>query len=267
MTASKKRKRLGQHFLVDAQVIDGIISLINAGADETVVEIGPGRGALTRRLVHSDADIHAIEIDPKLVDQLQTEYSAERLVLHHADALKFDFSTVQHEERKVRIVGNLPYSISTPLLLRLARYAGIIQDMCLMVQHEVALRLAAECGSSEYGRLTVCVGRTFNVESVFNVSPDAFTPPPEVNSTVIYLRPKQPLNTLGSGDDLFNEIVRLAFGNRRKTLRNSLGGIIDESVFREAGIDTGLRAQNLSVEHYLKLAESAAEIQSTNATC
>lgn len=243
--------------MTDAKVIDDVVALINADTNETIVEIGPGRGALTRHIVRSNVDFHAIEIDPNLVQELQSEFNASQLSLHHTDALKFDYSSVQRENRKIRIVGNLPYSISTPLLLRLAKYADIIQDMCLMVQYEVAARLTAECGSGDYGRLTVSVGRTFDVESVFNVSPEAFSPPPQVQSTVIYLRTRQLSRPSSSSDELFSELVRLAFGNRRKTLRNSLGGIIDETVFRDAGIDAKLRAQNLSVEHYIDLAECA----------
>ena len=257
MTANKKRKKLGQHFLVDEHVIVDIVGLINADANETIVEIGPGRGALTRHLARPDIDFHAIEIDPKLVRLLNSEFSDDQLVLHHADALKFDFSSVQRENRKLRIVGNLPYSISTPLLLRMAQYADIIQDMCLMVQYEVAARLTAECGTRDYGRLTVSVGRTFSVESVFNVSPDAFSPPPEVRSTVMYLRTRKLPKSNSASDDMFSDLVRLAFGNRRKTLRNSLGRSIDESVFNDAGIDANLRAQNLGVEHYIRLADCA----------
>ncbi len=255
MSAIHRRKRLGQHFLTDAQVIDDIITLISPRANQTIVEIGPGPGALTHRLAASDAELHAIEIDPALIQELQQQFSDDSMTLHHADALKFDYSSVRSKGKDLRIVGNLPYSISTPLMLRLVQFADIIHDMCFMVQYEVAKRLAAECGTHSYGRLTVCVARTFEVESVFDVEPYAFSPPPEVRSSVIVMRPKPLSMTNSEKECAFSELVRLAFGKRRKTLRNALSGAVDDAVFEQAGVDAGLRAENLSVEDYLRLAE------------
>ncbi len=257
MTASKRRKKLGQHFLTDTRVIEDIVSLIRPQPGETIVEIGPGRGALTRHLASPRVNLHAIEVDPFLTERLLQDSCAKSVTLHQADVLQFDLSTIKRKDRKLRIVGNLPYSISTPLMFRLMQYANIIEDMCFMVQYEVARRLTAKCGSSNYGRLTVSIGRIFEVESVFDVSADAFSPPPDVRSSVILMRPRQLPETNLERDSVFSELVRLAFGNRRKTLRNSLGQVIDEAMFREAGIDAGLRAQNLTVKHFVDLAQCA----------
>ncbi len=241
--------------MVDAQVIDDIITLINPLPHQTIVEIGPGPGALTHHLIRSGADLHGIEIDSDLVRKLHSLYSADSLTLHHADALRFDYASISCANGKLRVTGNLPYSISTPLLLQLSEYAPLIEDLCLMVQLEVAQRLTAECGTKHYGRLSVCISRLFQVESVFNVSPNAFSPPPEVHSSVIVMRPKAVPATDPAKELVFSALVRLAFGRRRKTLRNSLGGVVDEAIFDKAGIDAGLRAENLSVECYMDLAK------------
>lgn len=238
--------------------------LISPKINQTLVEIGPGRGALTRHLVRSPAELHAIEIDPGLVQGLQKLFRPDALTIHHADALKFDYSSVKREDLGLRIVGNLPYSISTPLMLHLVKFTDIIEDMCFMVQYEVAERLTAECGTSSYGRLTISVNRAFEVETVFHVEPDAFSPPPEVRSSVIVMRPKPVLALDSDSERVFTELVRLAFGKRRKTLRNSLNGVIDVAMFQETGIDAGLRAENLSVENYMELAKCAVARDSTS---
>ncbi len=254
MTASQRRKRLGQHFLIDPQVIDSIVALIRPRSNQSMVEIGPGPGALTHHLVRSQVKLHAIEIDPQLVKQLRSEFSTDVLSLHHADVLRFDFASIQLNSNKLRIVGNLPYSVSTPLLIRLSKYTDIIEDMCFMVQYEVAARLTAECSSKNYGRLTVMMARNFSIESVFDVEPDAFSPPPQVRSSMIVMYPKTVQSRDPICERVFSELVRLAFGNRRKTLRNSLGSLVGETVFQKAGVDPNLRAQNLSVKHYIELA-------------
>jgi len=254
LTTSKRRRKLGQHFLADPEVIDHIGALIRPRPDQTLVEIGPGYGALTRQLIRSRAQLHAIEIDPKLVRYLQNEFPADSLILHHTNALNFDLSAIAQDDGQLRIVGNLPYSISTPLLLRFADYTDVIQDMCLMVQYEVATRLTAECGTHQYGRLTVCVARSFTVESVLDIEPDAFSPPPKVRSSMIVLRPKLMPATDLVCERVFADIVRLAFGKRRKTLRNALAGVIDEAMFEKVGVNSALRAQNMSVKQYIELA-------------
>ena len=255
MTAPKKRKRLGQHFLTDSQVIEEIVKLINPMADDLMVEIGPGHGALTERLAGRTAVLHAIELDQSLADEMRSRVISDTVFVHQADALKFDFRSLRTNGGKLRIVGNLPYSISSQLMIRLLEISDCIENMVFMVQREVAMRLTASCGNRDYGRLTVCVGKTMQVETVFDVPPDAFSPPPEVQSTVIYMRPKPEPEIDSEIDEVFAKLVLLAFSNRRKTLRNSLGNLIDENSFDECDVDSSLRAQNLSVEQYMRLAE------------
>lgn len=257
MTASTKRKRLGQHFLTDPQIIEKTIRLINPNADQIMVEIGPGRGALTERLAGRTAEFHAIEVDLKLFEEMQRKIASESVHIHHGDALKFDYDSLISDDRKLRIVGNLPYSISSQLIMRLLQFIDGIEDMVFMLQREVAIRLTAVCGGHHYGRLTVCATRAMHVETVFDVPPSAFSPPPEVQSTMIYMRPKQVAETDSRTENAFADMVRLAFSNRRKTLRNSLGNMLDESNFAECDVDPGLRAQNLTVDQYMRLAECA----------
>ena len=265
MTFKKSRPLLGQHFLTDPQVIEQIIELINPKPQDTMIEIGPGRGALTERLVNATASLHAIEIDRRLAERLEARLLSDTLHIHRRDALEFDYRAVRNSDEKFRVVGNLPYSISTPLIMKLLECSESVQDMCFMVQREVADRLTAHCGSRKYGRLTVSVARTMNVESVFDVDPDAFSPPPEVQSTFIYLKPKPSYPTNSVVDRMFSELVRQAFGNRRKTLKNSLSRLVNEETFLDSGINSGERAENLSVEQYMQLAEIVAARNSGNA--
>ncbi len=254
MVTSKRRKRLGQHFLIDAQVIDEIIEFIDPKVDQTIVEIGPGHGALTNRLAHSASKLFAIETDPELASKLQSSLSLLSVSVIHGDALEFDYDTLQSNGAKFRIVGNLPYSISTQLIINFAAYVECIHDMCFMVQKEVADRLVASPGCRNYGRLTVNVSKTFDIETVFNIPPEAFLPPPTVQSAIIYFQPKDKIISDEKTVQVFTQIVRLAFGKRRKTLKNSLAGIVSTDVFRECGIDESLRAQNLSVDQFMRLA-------------
>ena len=257
MTASTRRKRLGQHFLTDPQVIEKIVRLINPNSDEIMVEIGPGRGALTERLAGRTAELHAIELDRQLVKEIQRTNASDSVHIHHGDALKFDYRSLISGSRKLRIVGNLPYSISSQLIMRLLKFTDRIEDMVFMLQREMAIRLTALCGDHHYGRLTVCVTRSMHVEKVFDVPPSAFSPPPEVQSTMIYMRPRVVAETDSRIENAFANLVRMAFSNRRKTLRNSLGTVLGESNFAECDVDAGLRAQNLTVDQYLRLAECA----------
>ena len=255
MSDDRKRKRLGQHFLVDANVIDEILALIRHQPGDAIVEIGPGFGALTQALVSCGANVHAIEVDKHLANHLKQSIDPKQVTLHLADALRFDFASVAPDQEKIRVVGNLPYSISTPLMLHLAKFANYIENMCLMVQYEVAQRLVAKCGSSNYGRLTVSVGRVFRTESVFNVEPESFDPQPKVRSSVIFMQPRPSQEISKSGERVFSDLVRLAFGNRRKTIRNSLGSMIDDTMFNKADINASLRAQDLSIENYIALVQ------------
>ena len=253
MVQSENRKKWGQHFLSDPQVISQIIDLISPGTDDLMVEIGPGKGALTQHLARRVGHLHAIEIDPELVEQLNARSNPDSITIHHCNALGFPYRTLASNDKKLRIVGNLPYSISTALLIRLLDYSDCIEDLCFMVQREVAERVSAECGSRHYGRLTVTMGAVMDAETVFDVRPDAFSPPPEVQSAVIYMRPNSGLESELSAT--FSAVVRTAFSARRKTLRNALASVVDACELQRCGIDAGARAQNLSVNDYLKLAK------------
>ena len=250
------QKNLGQHFLIDDSVINRIQDLIHPKANDLIVEIGPGTGALTRGIVNKPAQLHVIELDRHLATKLQNEFAFDNIQVHHCDAMNFAYENLFTKQLRLRIIGNLPYQISTQLILNLALLADHIHDMCFMVQKEVAERLTATCGASNYGRLTVSVTRLMSVEIAFHVAPHSFMPAPQVQSSVIYLRPRPDVRKL-SPEILseFSNVVRTAFGNRRKTIRNSLASIVDDSIICDAGIDPKQRAQNLSVDEYLSLAE------------
>ncbi len=249
-----KKPPLGQHFLVDEQIIQRIIESVSPDENDTMVEIGPGHGALTQRLVGKVRELHAIEIDTRLVSELQSRYSESQAVIHCSDALEFNYSALPKTNGKIRLIGNLPYSISTELISRLVNTCEIVQDICFMVQKEVAKRCTARCGTAQYGRLTVTVSRRMHCETLFDVGPWAFSPPPQVESSVVYMKPKQLAGSCPRLADSFDELVRLAFGQRRKTLRNSLSGKVTDDIFERALIDPGLRAENLTVDQFEQLA-------------
>lgn len=253
----RPRKRYGQHFLHDAGVVARIIAAIAPTAHQTLVEIGPGPGALTRPLLASGCTLHVIEIDRDLAARLEElARTAPGLVVHTADVLEFDFrSLVEATPERLRLVGNLPYNISTPLLFRCLDLAARIADLHFMLQREVAERMSARAGSAAYGRLSVMVQATCTVERLFTVGAGAFKPPPKVESAVVRLEPRAErpdpvvLDTLA-------ELTRLAFGQRRKTLHNALRGRCSDAALRAVGIDPAARAETVSVERYLALAAS-----------
>ena len=220
MSKHRARKRFGQHFLVDPGVISAITDAIAAKAGDRIIEIGPGQGALTGRLARSGCEFHAIELDRDLAARLRSEFAqADNVTIHEADALAFDFASLGDE---LRVVGNLPYNISTPLLFHLLQYRERLVDMHFMLQKEVVDRMAAEPGSKAYGRLTIMLGVHFDVEALFDVGREAFDPPPDVLSSVVRLLPL-PAGTYEVNDELrFAELVAQAFSQRRKTIRNSL---------------------------------------------
>lgn len=251
------RKRFGQHFLRDEAVIDRILAAVDPRPDQCLVEIGPGRGALTLPLLDRVSRLHAIELDRDLARRLiELARGHGELVLHQGDALTFDFAALAHG-RHLRIVGNLPYNISTPLLFHVIAQADVIDDMTFMLQKEVADRLAAAPGSKTYGRLTIMVRWRCDVERLFDVSPQAFVPPPKVYSSVIRLRPRRAPVAVGD-PRRFADIVRTAFSGRRKTLRNSLRTLIDASALQEAGIDPGRRAEELTIDEFARLSRNSA---------
>jgi 16S rRNA (adenine1518-N6/adenine1519-N6)-dimethyltransferase len=243
----KPRKRFGQNFLVDDGIIHAIVNSIHPQAGETVVEIGPGLGALTRPLLERVPHLHAVELDRDIVARLRKTWPAERLTIHEGDALKFDFGALGHD---LRIVGNLPYNISTPLLFHLMGFAAHIRDMTFMLQKEVVERMVAEPSTNDYGRLSIMLQRRFHLEWLLDVPPTAFDPPPKVDSAVVRLIPKTPDEIVPLDEALFARVVATAFSQRRKTLRNTLGSLMKAEDFDILGVDAGKRAENLAVADY-----------------
>jgi len=254
MKAHIPRKRFGQNFLVDQQVVSAIIAAINPRHDDCIVEIGPGLGALTKPLTGQLAHLHVVEIDRDIVAYLKSHYLPERLTIHESDALSFNFLSIPCiDSAKLRVVGNLPYNISTPLLFHLAHFAKNVKDMTFMLQKEVVDRMVAKRASSDYGRLSVMLQYRFVIDALFDVSPDAFNPAPRVNSTVVRLIPKPESELIAINEHRLSELVRTAFSQRRKMLRNTLKGVADENQLQQLGISSSARAEEVSVEDYVFL--------------
>lgn len=245
------RKRFGQNFLEDRRVITAIIDAVNPHYNDTVVEIGPGLGALTRPLVSRLAHLHVIEIDRDIIEKLKKNFSTDPLTIHQGDALTFDFSLFC---APLKVVGNLPYNISTPLLFRLAELGSQVVDMHFMLQKEVVDRMLAKPATADYGRLTVMLQYRFEMEMILFVSPDAFWPPPKVNSAVIRMIPMHGRCGVVYDEAKFGLVVAQAFSQRRKTLRNNLKGLLNEEGLINLGIDPNSRAENLTVEQYVAIA-------------
>ena len=247
------RRRFGQNFLADPHYIARIVAAIDPRAGDNMVEIGPGLGALTRSLIDACGQLTAIEIDRDLAARLTTEYPVDRLRLHTADALDFDFAVLGKE---LRVIGNLPYNISTPLLFHLAGFAAIVRDITVMLQKEVVQRMAAAPDTAEYGRLSVMLQARFAVERLFIVPAGAFRPAPKVESAVARLRPLGDARPHIADEALFAQIVTAAFGQRRKTLRNALKQFANEAVLESQGIAAGARGETLAVADYVRLANA-----------
>ncbi len=254
--SSQARKRFGQHFLTSSDTIERIVSAIAPQQGETIVEIGPGQAAITAPLAHAATILHAIEFDRDLVAKLNRQFQeCPNVNIHEADALQFDFSTLGDE---LRIVGNLPYNISTPLLFHLLTFKRNVTDMHFMLQKEVVDRMSATPGSKDYGRLTVMLGCQLEVVPLFDVSPDAFTPAPKVISSVVRMRPL-PHDRYDIQDARkLEEIVKQAFSRRRKTLRNALKGVASESEIEAAGLAIGERPEQIPVDGWIRLANLLA---------
>lgn len=256
MPGHRARKRFGQHFLTDPGVIDAILRAVHATKDDVVVEIGPGQGAITAALAAGAGHLHAVELDRDLVKRLRHQYDAvETVTIHEADALSFDFSTLGD---RLRIVGNLPYNISTPLLFHLLDFRDRIIDMHFMLQKEVVDRMAAGPGSKTYGRLGIMLGCHLNIESLFDVDRSAFEPPPEVTSAVVRLDPLPPGAFDIADEAILAKIVANAFMKRRKTIRNSLKDHVELSDLEAVGIDSGLRPEQISIAKYIELSNHLA---------
>jgi 16S rRNA (adenine1518-N6/adenine1519-N6)-dimethyltransferase len=239
-SSHRPRKRFGQHFLHDPGVLARLVQSINPAKDDFIVEIGPGEGALTRHLLKLAGHFEVIELDRDLASGLAAEFPPPRLIVHCADALEYDFTRFP---AGVRIVGNLPYNISTPLLFHLARFAQRVRDLHFMLQLEVVERMVAAHSTAAYGRLSVALQARFRMKKLFKVSRGAFRPAPKVESAVVRL---EPLSRILEIDE---QLLRRAFSARRKTLRNAL----PEIDFAALGIDSNLRPENLSPEDYARL--------------
>ncbi len=249
------KKRFGQNFLVDQNIIADIVSVIRPVADDNMVEIGPGLGALTRPLLKLLNHLHVVEIDRDIIARLENDYpqdkASTKLIIHAGDALKFDFATLA---APLRIVGNLPYNISSPLLFHFTEYTERITDMHFMLQNEVVERMVASHSTKAYGRLSVMLQYRFFMEKLLDVPPDSFRPAPKVDSAIVRMIPLPAEQILVRNETLFAAIVAAAFGQRRKTLRNTLRGYLQESEFTTLEIDPQLRAENLSVADFVRVA-------------
>lgn len=248
------RRRFGQHFLVDASVIDAIVAAIDPREGQVIVEIGPGLAALTAALLGRVRHLHAVEIDRDLAARLQRRWGPDRLDLHQADALRFDFSRIAPGDGAappLRLVGNLPYNISSPLLVHLLAFRSRIADQHFMLQKEVVQRMVATPGHKDYGRLSVMLQWRYAMQALLDVAPEAFEPPPRVDSAVVRMQPRPDAAAVDAG--LLSELVAVAFSQRRKLLRHTLGRWLDG---RAAGADFDCqrRAEEVPVAEYLALA-------------
>ncbi len=254
MQEHRARKRFGQNFLSSSGVIASIISAINPRPDDCMVEIGPGLGAMTMPLMDTLKHLHVVEIDRDLIARLKQNHRQDKLTIHEGDALEFDFGSLS--EKNLRIVGNLPYNISTPILFHLSRFATQVRDMHFMLQKEVVDRMVAEPGSSEFGRLSVMLQYRYDMDRLFIVPPDAFVPAPKVDSAIVRMIPR-PVEALTAQDEaLFGDVVTAAFSQRRKMLRNTLKGIINEAGLEALGIAPTARAETLAVHDYVRITNS-----------
>lgn len=251
------RKRFGQHFLQDDNIIARIVAAINPRPEDHIVEIGPGLGVLTEALLAHVPEMDAVELDRDIIPKLAERCGPlGRLTIHAADALRFDFSSLVRDKQLLRLVGNLPYNISTPLMFHLLESRHLIRDMHFMLQKEVVDRLAAKPGNKDYGRLSVIMQYYCQVESLFNVPPDAFVPPPKVDSSIVRLRPyEHPIVHINDTSAL-ETIVTAAFSQRRKTLRNTLRNYLSAEQMETLGIDAGRRAETLSLAEFAALANA-----------
>ena len=257
MSKHVARKRFGQNFLVDAQVIGEIVAAVAPRRDDLVVEIGPGLGALTGPLLGRLDHLHVVEIDRDIVARLRQRYSPERLTIHEGDALAFDFGALADcDGKQLSVVGNLPYNISTPLLFHLAQFADRTREMHFMLQKEVVERMVAEPGTADYGRLSVMLQYRFVMDWLLDVPPESFDPAPKVDSAVVRLIPRAQEDLTVRDEARFAGLVSAAFGQRRKMLRNNLKGLVDDGLLERLGIAPTARAEELPLSDYIALANA-----------
>jgi 16S rRNA (adenine1518-N6/adenine1519-N6)-dimethyltransferase len=252
------RKRFGQNFLQDSSVITNILAHAHPQAGEHWVEIGPGLGALTQPLLSSAVKLDVIELDRDLVARLQKQFSGNsNITIHSADALKFDFNAIAKPDEKLRVIGNLPYNISTPLMFHLLETTSFVEDMHFMLQKEVVDRICAEPGSKKYGRLSVMMLYFCETEWLFDVPPESFDPAPQVMSAIVKLTPHAQAPVEIENFQFFSLLVTQAFSQRRKTIRNSLKNFINEQAIIDLGIDANLRAESVSLAEFALLSRES----------
>ena len=251
---ARPRKRFGQHFLTDRHYLARIVAAIDPRPGDAMVEIGPGTGLLTAGLAPRLERLHVVEIDRDLAAALRGAFPPDKVIVHEADALQFDFRALPE---RLRVVGNLPYNVSTPILFRVAEITERVRDCVFMLQKEVVERMLAAPGTPEYGRLSVMLQYRFSMALVLKVPPGAFTPPPKVDSAVVRMQPLPRDRARASDEELFAKIVTAAFSQRRKTLRNAVKAWVTAEAFAAAGIDAQRRGETLSVAEFVALADAA----------
>ena len=257
----KARKRFGQNFLHDQHVIGKIVKAISPKNTDCLVEIGPGLGALTEPLLEAPGKLDVVELDRDLIPILRTKFfNYPEFRIHEGDALKFDLSTLLQPGQQLRIVGNLPYNISTPLIFHFLSHHHQVEDMHFMLQKEVVERLAAKPNCGDYGRLSIMAQYYCKVETLFIVSPGSFNPPPKVDSAIVRLMPYDELPFPAKNTKVLERVVREAFQMRRKTIRNTLKKLISAEDLTSIGIDVGLRPENLTLAQFVSIADKVEEI-------
>ena len=252
----KARKRFGQHFLTDRHYLERIVGAISPARDDRMVEIGPGTGILTDELVPALQHLHVVEIDRDLAAALRERFPREKVTVHEGDALEFPFESLP---MPLRVVGNLPYNVSTPILFRMAAFADRIRDCVFMLQKEVVERMVAQPGTADYGRLSVMLQYRFAMALAMRVPPGAFTPPPKVDSAVVRMAPLGLDRSRAKDEALFERIVAAAFSQRRKMLRSAVRALVKPEAFAAARIDAERRGETLSVAEFIALADAARE--------
>lgn len=258
-TPHRARKRFGQHFLHDRSIVGRIVDAIGPRPGEHIVEIGPGLGALTVPLLERHGELDVVEIDRDVIPHLEQACAGKgTLRIHNVDALKFDFGSLAAGQR-LRVVGNLPYNISTPLIFHLLEDAANIVDMHFLLQKEVVERLTAAPGTGDYGRLSVMVQYRCRAEYLFHVGPGAFSPPPRVDSAVVRLTPHEALPFPARDEQRLAELVNQAFSKRRKTLRNGVKGLLDAEGIERVGVDPSIRPERVTVEEFVRLANASLD--------
>ncbi len=257
----KARKRFGQNFLIDHSIINRIVAAVPPKEDQTIVEIGPGQGAITEPLTERCLHVHVIELDRDLVPWLKVKFERHPdFTLYQTDALKFDFNSIENAGSALRIVGNLPYNISTPLIFHLLSFATKIKDMHFMLQKEVVKRMAASAGEKAYGRLSIMTQYYCSVEPLFDVPPESFNPAPKVDSAIVRLTPYHPLPHPAKHLRTLERLVNIAFQQRRKTLRNALKPLLNIEQIDALPVNTSVRPEALSLADFVAISDFVGEI-------